>query len=211
MQPRVRQGTGVVGVVLLSMSLPALGAPREPGAATERATSSAASPVLVPPAPKETPVEYPEGGEGDAQVVLDITIGVDGKVTGAAVVSGEAPFDDAALRSVRDWRFEPARSDGRPVAARIRYALGFEPSPDAKSPPQAPAGGAGEPAPPPGEASVEVTGEPTEVVVRGTRHVPGSVTLVSSDVRSMPGAFGDPLRARDAPPCVVPIVSGVPC
>src|SRR6185369_387559 len=38
----------------------------------------------------------------------------------------------------------------------------------------------------------------------------GQTTLSASDVREMPGAFGDPFRAIEALPGVAPMVSGLP-
>jgi hypothetical protein len=101
------------------------------------------------------------------------------------------------------------------VAARIRIALDFtppvvEPEPSAAPaapPASAPAGSkpletpASAPEPPP---------SPVEVTVLGERQRPGSVSLRQEDARLMPGAFGDPLRAIEAQPGVVPIVSGLP-
>ncbi len=42
------------------------------------------------------------------------------------------------------------------------------------------------------------------------RHEIGATTLSATDVREMPGAFGDPFRAIEALPGVVPVVSGLP-
>jgi hypothetical protein len=52
--------------------------------------------------------------------------------------------------------------------------------------------------------------QPFEVVVRGERQAPGSVTVTRGEARNLPGSFGDPLRAIEMQPGVVPIVSGVP-
>jgi hypothetical protein len=42
-------------------------------------------------------------------------------------VEGHPAFSDAAIAAVRQWRFEPARLDGRPVAITVvvpvRFAL----------------------------------------------------------------------------------------
>jgi TonB family protein len=185
-----------------------------PAGAPAKAVDEAAP--ITSPKPVRTPVEYPEGAAGEAEVVLDLTVAADGTIADAAVVSGAAPFDEAALEAVRAWRFEPATRQGRPIAARIRYTMRFEPSPDAS--PESPssnvlpgqsaqtAGGAANASPP----SAPQSEQPTEVVIRGTRRAAGLVTLKSGDVRSMPGAFGDPLRVVEAEPGVVPIVSGVP-
>ncbi|HEX3696323.1 MAG TPA: TonB-dependent receptor [Polyangia bacterium] len=51
---------------------------------------------------------------------------------------------------------------------------------------------------------------PLDVTVRGTRHEIGQTTLSAADVREMPGAFGDPFRAIEALPGVIPLVSGLP-
>jgi hypothetical protein len=48
------------------------------------------------------------------------------------------------------------------------------------------------------------------VNVHGTRREIGQTTLSAADVREMPGAFGDPFRAIDALPGVVPLQSGIP-
>jgi hypothetical protein len=52
--------------------------------------------------------------------------------------------------------------------------------------------------------------EPTEVVVRGRTREPASTTLSSEDVRTIPGAFGDPFRAVDALPGAISLESGTP-
>src|SRR5262249_34708936 len=51
---------------------------------------------------------------------------------------------------------------------------------------------------------------PQEVTVRGARREVGETTISAADVREMPGAFGDPFRAIEALPGVVPVVSGLP-
>ncbi len=77
----------------------------------------------------------PTGGEEpvEAAVELDIVVGKDGLVTEVSVArsAGEA-FDEAALVAARQFVFEPARKDGEPIAARIRYRYVFE----LKAPPE---------------------------------------------------------------------------
>lgn len=51
---------------------------------------------------------------------------------------------------------------------------------------------------------------PTVIEVRGTRAGPGTPTLSRAQARELPGAFGDPLRAIDSLPGVVPTISGLP-
>jgi TonB family protein len=132
--------------------------------------------------------------------VLELVVGTDGAITDARVTSGTPPFDEAALRAVRAWRFEPARREGRPVAARIRYTLRFAPTTDGPSPrrsSRADARGSRRSAADRGRRAGRAarTGHGHHDVGRRAQHA---------------GAFGDPLRAVEAQPGVVPIVSGVP-
>ena len=175
---------------------------------------------LVPPSAVETPVAYPAGAMGGAEIVLEITVTAAGEVTQAKVVSGAPPFDDAALAAARNWRFTPAIREGRPVAARIRYTVRFEPAPEPHQtlgmgqeelPPETdPSADAGAPSATTPAPTGPQRNDPFEIVVRGERQGPGSVTVTRGEARNMPGTFGDPLRAVEAQPGVVPIVSGVP-
>jgi len=77
--------------------------------------------------------EYPESARrrnvsGWVEVVFTVT--PRGTVADAEVRSSspEEVFDDAALRAVRQWRFEPATKDGEPVSTRTMVRLKFDPS-----------------------------------------------------------------------------------
>jgi TonB dependent receptor/Gram-negative bacterial TonB protein C-terminal len=167
------------------------------------ARAQPAPPALTPPVVQSsTDVPYPEGAEGDAAVVLELVIESDGSVSSATVVDGLEPFAEQARVAALAWRFLPAQRGDTQVAARIPARVDFhrEQEPDvapapttASAPPVAP-----EPGP-----SVEVT-------VVGNRREIGQTTLSKSDVREMPGAFGDAFRAIEALPGVAPVVSGVP-
>ena len=94
------------------------------------------------------------GAEGD--VAVEVTVGVDGAVSDARVVSsGGDAFDQAALTAVRQWKFEPAREGETPVAVRIRVPFSFRLPARAEQVPPAAAPG---PAPPPGQGA-----GPTEI------------------------------------------------
>jgi TonB family protein len=156
-----------------------------------------------------TAVPYPEGEVGAAEVVVLMTVSATGTVSDASVVSGAEPFASVALEAVRTWAFVPARRDGRAVPARIRYTLRFTP-PDAPVAPEVPT-----PKPTPAKpgrvaSPASAPSGEFEVVVRGERPTPGSVTVTREEARALPGTFGDPLRAVEAQPGVVPIVSGLP-
>ncbi len=133
-------------------------------------------------------------------------IDVTGKVTSARVVYGEPAFAEEAVRSAESWRFAPARRSGLPVAVRIRYTIEFEPPPS-DAPEETPG------APPAAPAPTTHASRALEVVVQGERQKkadPGGVTITREDAQLLPGAFGDPLRAIEAQPGVIPIVSGLP-
>jgi len=163
---------------------------------------------VTPPRAAATPVEYPVQAQGEALVVLELTISVQGTVTSARVVAGAAPFADRALAAAKTWLFEPAQRDGHAVAAKIRFALRFVPPAEpADGAVSAPSALSAPSAPPQAPASAEPKMQ--EILVIGQRE-PIRHTLGHAEVRDMPGAFGDPYRAIEALPGVVPIASGLP-
>jgi TonB family protein len=159
-------------------------------------------------------VPYPAGAQGDAAVVLELIVEADGIVSRADVLEGAEPFAEHAKQAVLAWRFDPARRGDTPVAARIRVRVEFH----QEQPLNAPS--ATGPTPPPVTSvpptPAPLTQRPTapeaalDVTVRGYRHEIGQTTLSATDVREMPGAFGDPFRAIEALPGVMPVVSGLP-
>jgi hypothetical protein len=177
-------------------------------AASESPAAEGAVNQVQPPEPIATPLEYPAGETRSAVVMLELAVDVEGHVFEVRLIAGEPPFSDAALIAARSWSFSPALRNGKPVAARIRYSVNYQPPVS------------GEEEVPPEPAAVVTPGvaarpaqKPLEVVVQGQRAKrphPGSVTLTREETRSIPGTFGDPLRAVEAQPGVVPIVSGLP-
>jgi TonB family protein len=59
-------------------------------------------------------------------VLLSLTVGTDGLAHDVTVTKllGHG-FDEQALRSVQEWRFEPAAKNGRPIPARITVQVDF--------------------------------------------------------------------------------------
>lgn len=94
-----------------------------------------------PPAPVKTtelmavdtpPPGYPEELACDdigGQVILAMTIGVDGKPSSVEVFrsSGVPPLDQAAKEGVRTWTFKPATRDGQPQSSRLQVPVNFNP------------------------------------------------------------------------------------
>jgi len=58
-------------------------------------------------------------------VVLLMTVDEAGLPTQVQVLEGHAALQDAAVRAARQWRFVPARLEGRPVVASFRLTLKF--------------------------------------------------------------------------------------
>lgn len=112
-------------------------------AARAQSTEAASSEAPAKPAPKiEMPqlledagVAYPpsalrEGFYETVTVELLLELDAEGKVARASVPSaGRAEFDSSALVAAEQLRFTPAKRDGAPMAARIKYRYVFEAPP----------------------------------------------------------------------------------
>jgi hypothetical protein len=159
--------------------------------------------VVVAPRALSTPIAYPAEGRGEQEVVLELMIGANGEVTSAFAISGAQPFTDSAIAASWTWSFEPARRAGRAIAAKIRFHVRFVPP--LLEPQPMPTAGL------PLKERVLPSAQlpPREILVIGQRE-PLKLTLGHVEVHDMPGAFGDPYRAIEALPGVVPIVSGLP-
>jgi TonB family protein len=95
--------------------------------------------VTMPVAKNDHGAAYPkqaldEGVTTPAEVALVLDVDASGKVTQAAIVEPAGHgFDEAAMAAARVLEFEPARRDGKPVAARVRFLYRFTPPPAAMS------------------------------------------------------------------------------
>jgi len=59
--------------------------------------------------------------------ILELTIGSDGRVERATLTQAMAPaYDHDLLEATRNWRYEPARVDGRPVRYRKAIRITFQ-------------------------------------------------------------------------------------
>jgi TonB family protein len=87
--------------------------------------------ALVPPrVVHSVPPVYPASHEAHGEhptVVLKVTILADGSIADVAVEhSAGGDFDQAAIDSVKQWRFEPARRGSVALASRVGVAVHFE-------------------------------------------------------------------------------------
>ncbi|MEE8408543.1 MAG: TonB-dependent receptor [Myxococcota bacterium] len=195
------------------------------GLAEARPTLTRA-PGLLEAVEPQYPVEALEKRiEGPVELWIDI--GADGTVTNVRVASAPDPLlGVAAVIAARALRFSPAEVDGEPAPIRIAYTYQFRldalspPPTEPQTRPQAPKTieKTGQPEEPRARASPEEPGaqaQPAlfEAVVR-TRTPPpavGHYRLEGEELRTTPGAFGDPLRVLETLPGVgrAPFSSGI--
>lgn len=113
-------------VVLLPAGLIALAAcqPQTPPAPAVPSTELLAVDTPPPAYPEELACDNVGG-----QVVLQLTIGVDGRPASADVFrsSGIAALDKAAQDGVRAWQFKPATRGGTPQVSKLQVPVNFHP------------------------------------------------------------------------------------
>jgi TonB family protein len=90
--------------------------------------TAASSPVqesgFVEPVPETTvdakisPLVF-QGGT----IVVRVKVAADGRVASVDVIKGFPALTEPVVRAVRDWRFRPARLNGRPVEASTTVAV----------------------------------------------------------------------------------------
>lgn len=125
-------------------------APREGDPAHGGSSHEEDEATVVPPAVlKEAPLKLPPSNEVSGRVLLLVTVLADGSVKDVAVREGLSPaIDQAALESVKQWKFAPATRGGQPLAARIFVAVTVKrQQKPAESPPKEAAPAAQAPAP----------------------------------------------------------------
>ena len=86
--------------------------------------------VGAPRAISSPPAEYTEDARSkkiEGTVVLMVKIGPDGLVKGVEVKKSLYPsLDESAMRTVRTWRFEPAKKDGTAVDTQTHIEVSFQ-------------------------------------------------------------------------------------
>jgi len=109
---------------------PAVPAAPGPAAAADGIPAADMSGMPYPMPPPKYPVEAARQGIA-GKVMLLVTVAADGSVREVAVESATPPgvFDEASIEAARQWRFEPAMKDGKPVEDRRRVPVTFEVDP----------------------------------------------------------------------------------
>lgn len=165
-------------------------------------------PVLLDaPEPRLPEAARAAGVAGSVELV--VTIDRDGAVVDARVTRSPSPLlDEAAVALARAHRFAPATRAGIAITARVRLAVDFpapqpaapRASPEEPPPPRPPTVGGTEGARTPDSAATTGSApQPTasDVGVRGRRAEAESTRRATTreELRTAPGAGGDPLRA----------------
>lgn len=107
---------------------------------TESSTTLPASqppePVVAPPSVVEpaVPIEHPspkypvlaKQNRITGKVVLDVTVGADGRIRQHRVVSGSPLLAKAAVEAVNQWVYKPSLAGGKPVQTSLRLEFDFK-------------------------------------------------------------------------------------
>lgn len=99
-----------------------------PSTAIAPARPSGSGPVQPALLISSSPPVYPSSARASriqGDVVVDAQVDETGRVTNMKVISGPTILRQAALESLRSWKYEPARLQGRPVPAPIRVSIKF--------------------------------------------------------------------------------------
>ena len=84
--------------------------------------------IMPPRRIKDVKPAYPQSAvsaRAQGTVIIEATIGIDGKVQDARVLHSEPPFDQAAIDAVRQWEYTPSLLKGVPVAIIMTVIVRF--------------------------------------------------------------------------------------
>lgn len=68
---------------------------------------------------------YPPLSVAWGTVTLEVNVDSNGNVAGVRVVHGIASLTESAETSVRQWKFQPATVNGKPVSSKVTTAFTF--------------------------------------------------------------------------------------
>lgn len=118
--------SGIVSAALLVAAVLGQGAAPTPGS-DDRV-------VLTPRAIREAALfkqepEYPAAARQfrlGGEVLVEVTVGVDGKVENIAVTRGQPLLTDAVIRALKKWSFAPFMVDGHPRRVKSSLLFNFQ-------------------------------------------------------------------------------------
>lgn len=88
--------------------------------------------VTLPKPTKQVKAAYPPEARAqqiEGTVVLDVVVRSDGKVGEVSVVTSIDPvygIDEAAVKAMKQWEFEPGTKDGKPAVVRVQIRMSFK-------------------------------------------------------------------------------------
>jgi TonB family protein len=66
-------------------------------------------------------------GRDGGSALVEFTIDADGRTTDLVLLSAtNKTFGDHTMIAIRQWRFEPAKKDGKPIAVRVQEGFTFD-------------------------------------------------------------------------------------
>ena len=89
--------------------------------------ANAAEVAYTPPVPivfKEA--VYPVNSVATGTVVIVAVVERDGQVSEAKVMKSVASLDEPSVRAAKQWRFEPARLDGKPIRSKTSISFVYD-------------------------------------------------------------------------------------
>ena len=86
--------------------------------------------LSIAPVPLDQPQpRYPQTAKAahiTGTVIVEIIVGVDGRVQSAKVVKGGAPFEAPTLDAVKRWRYMPVMHQGKPIVWKSNVTIRFQ-------------------------------------------------------------------------------------
>lgn len=82
----------------------------------------------LPEPTKRVPPDYPDRSRARGEegfVIVTALVDTTGNIERTVVVTSDPSFDESAVQAVEQWRFKPARVNGRPVAVWVAVPVKF--------------------------------------------------------------------------------------
>jgi TonB family protein len=85
--------------------------------------------IKQPTKTKDVKPEYPSAAQSakvEGVVIIEATIGANGKVIGAKILRSVSMLDQAALDAVKQWEYSPTLLNGKPVPVKVTVTVNFK-------------------------------------------------------------------------------------
>ena len=173
-------------------------------------TAAASESDVVAPRAIHAEIGAPPDVPEPVQIILELLIDADGKVTSARAIEGPESLHKFAEDAALGFSFAPALRRGKPVASKVHFLVRFEPTVDEVTPAPEHESAVVTESRPKATGKKKAGPKDLEVTITGHRNVLVSTRITRAEAREIPGTFGDPLRVVESMPGVTPIYTGVP-